>query len=200
MELIIIVLVIAVILIISNIKIVPQAHAYIVERLGAYKETWSVGLHLKVPFIDKISKKVSIKEQVVDFDPQPVITKDNVSTILELGIGDGALSKMAIERWKGAHVYAVDIDEKICHSIKSDAITIVQADVLSNSNIYENMHFDVAYDKSENILHKSIYHKSSDDLREEIEWFHSKIYFRRKPEPQKRVPVLTKIMRLNIND
>lgn len=73
-----------------------------------------------------------------------LITKDNVSTILELGIGDGALSKMAIERWKGAHVYAVDIDEKICHSIKSDAITIVQADVLSNSNIYENMHFDVA--------------------------------------------------------
>ena len=63
----------------SCIKIVPQAQAYVVERLGAYQGTWSVGLHFKTPFIDKIAKKVVLKEQVVDFAPQPVITKDNVT-------------------------------------------------------------------------------------------------------------------------
>jgi len=63
---------------ISNIHVVPQAYAYIIERLGGYHTTWGVGLHFKIPFIDKISKKVNLKEQVVDFPPQPVITKDNV--------------------------------------------------------------------------------------------------------------------------
>ena len=66
-------------LIVSCIKIVPQAHAYVIERLGAYQGTWSVGFHVKVPVIDKIAKKVILKEQVVDFAPQPVITKDNVT-------------------------------------------------------------------------------------------------------------------------
>ena len=69
-----------------------------------------------------------------------------------------------------------------------------------NSWEISDMHFDTVYDKSENTLHKSIYHKSSDDLREEVEWFHSKIYFRRQPEPKKRVPVLTKATRLDLND
>lgn len=64
---------------IANIKFVPQAYAYVVERFGAFQATWSVGLHFKIPFIDKISKKVTLKEQVVDFPPQPVITKDNVT-------------------------------------------------------------------------------------------------------------------------
>ena len=63
----------------SCIKIVPQAHAYIVERLGGYLATWSVGVHVKVPFIDRVAKKITLKEQVVDFPPQPVITKDNVT-------------------------------------------------------------------------------------------------------------------------
>lgn len=63
----------------SCIKIVPQAHAYVIERLGTYKGTWSVGMHIKVPVIDKVAKKVTLKEQVVDFAPQPVITKDNVT-------------------------------------------------------------------------------------------------------------------------
>lgn len=67
------------ILIVRNIKVVPQANAYVVERLGAYQTTWSVGLHMKIPFMDRIARKVSIKEQVVDFPPQPVITKDNVT-------------------------------------------------------------------------------------------------------------------------
>ena len=67
--------VIVILLILSScIKIVPQAQAYVVERLGAYQGTWSVGIHFKVPFIDKVAKKVLLKEQVVDFAPQPVIT------------------------------------------------------------------------------------------------------------------------------
>ena len=66
-------------LIISNIKIVRQAEAFVVERLGAFHATWDVGLHLKIPFIEQIRKRVSLKEQVVDFAPQPVITKDNVT-------------------------------------------------------------------------------------------------------------------------
>lgn len=63
----------------SCIKIVPQAHAMIIERLGMYRATWSTGLHFKVPFIDRVAKRVNLKEQVVDFAPQPVITKDNVT-------------------------------------------------------------------------------------------------------------------------
>lgn len=66
-------------LVATNIRIVPQAHAFVVERLGAYQTTWGVGLHIKVPLIDKIAKKISLKEQVIDFAPQPVITKDNVT-------------------------------------------------------------------------------------------------------------------------
>ena len=65
--------------VIANIRIVPQAHAFVVERLGAYQDTWSVGLHVKIPFIDKVAKRIVLKEQVVDFAPQPVITKDNVT-------------------------------------------------------------------------------------------------------------------------
>ena len=72
-------LILVIILLISSIRIVPQAHAYVIERLGAYHKTWSVGLNIKIPFIDKIGKKVTLKEQVVDFKPQPVITKDNVT-------------------------------------------------------------------------------------------------------------------------
>ncbi len=66
-------------LIVSNIRIVPQANAFVIERLGAYRMTWQTGLHFKVPLIDKVAKKVSLKEHVVDFPPQPVITKDNVT-------------------------------------------------------------------------------------------------------------------------
>ena len=68
-----------VIVVMSSIRIVPQAHAYVIERLGTYTGTWSVGMHLKMPIIDKVAKRVTLKEQVVDFAPQPVITKDNVT-------------------------------------------------------------------------------------------------------------------------
>ena len=74
---VIVVLVIWIIL--SCIKIVPQAHAYVIERLGTYQATWSVGMHFKAPLIDKVSKRVNLKEMVLDFPPQPVITKDNVT-------------------------------------------------------------------------------------------------------------------------
>ena len=75
----IILVIILLIIAASCFKIVPQAHAYVIERLGAYQGTWSVGFHVKVPIIDKVAKKVILKEQVVDFAPQPVITKDNVT-------------------------------------------------------------------------------------------------------------------------
>ena len=75
-----------VIIIIANIKIVPQAHSYVMERLGAYSATWGTGLHVKIPFIEKISKKVSLKEQVIDFPPQPVITKDNAVSYTHLDV------------------------------------------------------------------------------------------------------------------
>lgn len=76
---IIIIIAVIVVLIALNIKVVPQANAFVVERLGAFQDTWSVGLHVKMPLVDKIARKVSLKEQVVDFPPQPVITKDNVT-------------------------------------------------------------------------------------------------------------------------
>ena len=74
-----VVVVVLVIMFVSCLRVVPQAHAYIVERFGGYQETWSVGIHLKMPFVDRVAKRVTLKEQVVDFAPQPVITKDNVT-------------------------------------------------------------------------------------------------------------------------
>ena len=75
----IIVIILIIYIIVSCVRIVPQAQAYVIERLGAYNGTWSVGLHFKVPFIDRVARKVVLKEQVVDFAPKPVITKDNVT-------------------------------------------------------------------------------------------------------------------------
>ena len=73
------VFILIVLVVFSCIKVVPQAKAYVVERLGAYQETWNTGIHFKMPFIDRVAKRVNLKEQVVDFPPQPVITKDNVT-------------------------------------------------------------------------------------------------------------------------
>ena len=85
----------------STVRIVPQAHAYVVERLSAYQGTWSVGLHVKVPFIDRVARKVNLKEQVVDFPPQPVITKDNVTmqidTVVYFQITDPKLYSYGVE-------------------------------------------------------------------------------------------------------
>lgn len=97
-----ILIVIILIVLVSNIKIVPQAHAYIIERLGGYNGTWSVGLHVKIPFIDRIASRVSLKEHVVDFPPQPVITKDNVTmqidTVVYYQITDPKLYTYGVER------------------------------------------------------------------------------------------------------
>lgn len=99
--LIIVLIIILLLLVVSCIKIVPQAQALVVERLGGYQGTWSVGLHFKVPFIDRIAKKVLLKEQVVDFAPQPVITKDNVTmridTVVFFQITDPKLFAYGVE-------------------------------------------------------------------------------------------------------
>ena len=102
MEFVIIALIVLLLLIlVSCIKIVPQAQAYVVERLGAYQGTWSVGLHIKVPFLDKVARKVNLKEQVADFPPQPVITKDNVTmridTVVFYQITDPRLFTYGVE-------------------------------------------------------------------------------------------------------
>lgn len=93
--------IILIIIIIKNFQIVPQSHAYVIERLGAYKTTWSTGLHLKIPFIERVAKRVSLKEQVVDFPPQPVITRDNVTmqidTVVYFYITDPKLYAYGVE-------------------------------------------------------------------------------------------------------
>ena len=98
---ILVLIAIAIGLLVTNIRIVPQARAYVVERLGAYHGTWQVGLHFKVPLIDKISRKVSLKEKVIDFPPQPVITKDNVTmeidTVIYFQITDPKLYTYGVE-------------------------------------------------------------------------------------------------------
>ncbi len=102
MIILLILILIILIMLISNIKIVPQAHAYIIERLGGYNSTWGVGLHVKIPFIDRIASKISLKEHVVDFPPQPVITKDNVTmqidTVVYYQITDPKLYTYGVER------------------------------------------------------------------------------------------------------
>ena len=102
MEVIIIVLIVLILaILVSCIKIVPQAQAYVVERLGAYQGTWSVGMHFKVPFIDRVARRVNLKEQVADFPPQPVITKDNASvrvdTVVFYQITDPKLFAYGVE-------------------------------------------------------------------------------------------------------
>ena len=102
MGVVVLVLLILIVLILAScVKIVPQAYAYVVERLGAYQGTWSVGLHIKMPLIDRVAKKINLKEQVVDFPPQPVITKDNVTmridTVVFFQITDPKLFAYGVE-------------------------------------------------------------------------------------------------------
>ncbi|MCD7847337.1 MAG: SPFH/Band 7/PHB domain protein [Oscillospiraceae bacterium] len=101
MPIVIILILIIIALVAVNIRIVPQTFAYVIERLGCYQTTWNVGLHVKVPFVDRIARKVSLKEQVVDFAPQPVITKDNVTmqidTVVYYQITDPKLYAYGVE-------------------------------------------------------------------------------------------------------
>ena len=98
---VLVLLILVIALLASCIKIVPQAYAYVVERLGAYQQTWPVGIHFKMPFVDKVAKRVILKEQVVDFAPQPVITKDNVTmridTVVFYQITDPKLFAYGVE-------------------------------------------------------------------------------------------------------
>ena len=99
---VLILLAVALLIAVANIRIVPQAYVFVVERLGRYYTTWPAGVHVKVPFIDRVAKKVSLKEQVVDFKPQPVITRDNVTmqidTVVFFQITDAKLFTYGIER------------------------------------------------------------------------------------------------------
>ncbi len=96
-----VILIILIVLVASNIKIVPQAHAYVVERLGAFHQVWDVGLHIAIPVVDKIAKKIVMKEFVADFPPQPVITKDNVTmqidTVIYLQVTDPKLYTYGVD-------------------------------------------------------------------------------------------------------
>ena len=97
----IIVIIVIILIILQNIRVVPQAKAYVIERLGAYNGTWQVGLHFKIPIIDRIANKVSLKENVLDFPPQPVITKDNVTmeidTVIYYQVTDPKLYTYGVE-------------------------------------------------------------------------------------------------------
>ena len=99
---IVVIAVLALIIVISNIHIVQQSRAYVIERLGAFSQVWQVGMHVKVPFIERVAKKVSLKEQVLDYPPQPVITKDNVTmqidTVVYYQITDPRLYTYGVER------------------------------------------------------------------------------------------------------
>lgn len=99
---IVIVLVLFLLVLALNVKVVPQSKCYVVERMGVYKTTWQAGLHMKIPFFDRIAKKVSLKEQVVDFKPQPVITGDNVTmqidTVVFFQVTDAALFTYGVEK------------------------------------------------------------------------------------------------------
>ena len=94
-------LLLALIILAANIRVVQQSRASVIERLGAFQSVWSVGLHIKIPFIDRVAKNVSLKEQVVDFAPQPVITKDNVTmqidTVVYYQITDPKLYTYGVE-------------------------------------------------------------------------------------------------------
>ena len=121
-------LVIVLIVLVNCIKIVPQAHAMVIERLGGYLTTWSVGLHLKVPFIDRIAKKVILKEQVVDFPPQPVITKDNVTmridTVVYYQITDPKL-----------YAYGVDNPIMAIENLTATTLRIIIGDLEHHSTL-----------------------------------------------------------------
>lgn len=102
MPIIIILLVLIIILLVTNIRVVPQATEFVIERLGTYYTTWETGLHFKVPLVDRVAKRISLKEQVMDFAPQPVITKDNVTmqidTIVFYQVTDAKLYTYGVER------------------------------------------------------------------------------------------------------
>ena len=122
--------------IIANIRIVSQSNAYVLERLGAYQSTWSVGIHVKMPYIDRIANKISLKEQVADFDPQPVITKDNVTmmidTVIYLQITDPKLYTYGVVNpWNAIENLATTTLRNIIGELELDE-TLTSRDMINN--------------------------------------------------------------------
>ena len=131
---VIILVAIVLIIVVSCIKIVPQAHAYVIERLGAYQGTWSVGFHVKVPIIDKVAKKVILKEQVVDFAPQPVITKDNVTMRIDTVV-----------------FYQITDPKLYCYGVQSPIMAIENLTATTLRNIIGDLELDETLTSRETI-------------------------------------------------
>ena len=145
MGLIYILLIIIVVLVIANIRIVPQSKAMVIERLGAYKETWQTGLHVKVPIIDKIANTITLKEQIRDFPPQPVITKDNVTmqidTVVYFQITDPKLYTYGIE-------YPINAIENLTATTLRNIIGDLELDETLTSRDLINTHMRTILDEA----------------------------------------------------
>ena len=100
--LILILIFVVLLVVVTNIVIVPQSMVYVVERLGSYSETWSAGLHVKIPFLERVAKKVSLKEQVADFPPQPVITRDNVTMQIDTVVFFQVMVSRLVRVWSSS--------------------------------------------------------------------------------------------------
>ena len=131
---IIILIIIALILIVPNIRIVPQAHAFVIERLGAYMTTWDVGLHVKVPIIDRVARNVNLKEQVVDFSPQPVITKDNVTMQIDTVI-----------------FYQITDPQMFCYGVENPIVAIENLTATTLRNVIGDLELDETLTSRETI-------------------------------------------------
>ena len=123
-----------IVIILANVKIVPQAHAYVIERLGAYVGTWPVGLHIKIPVIDRIAKRVNLKEQVVDFPPQPVITKDNVTMQIDTVV-----------------YYQITDPKLYCYGVESPIMAIENLTATTLRNVIGDMELDETLTSRETI-------------------------------------------------
>lgn len=130
----IILIIIALILIVPNIRIVPQAHAFVIERLGAYLATWGVGLHVKVPIIDRVARNVNLKEQVVDFPPQPVITKDNVTMQIDTVI-----------------FYQITDPQMFCYGVENPILAIENLTATTLRNVIGDLELDETLTSRETI-------------------------------------------------
>lgn len=126
--------VIILMLVFSNIRIVPQARAFVIERLGVYKTTWNAGLHLKVPFIERVVKSVSLKEQVLDFPPQPVITKDNVTMQIDTVI-----------------FYQITDPQMFCYGVENPILAIENLTATTLRNVIGDLELDETLTSRETI-------------------------------------------------
>ena len=134
MVVVIILVVVILLLVISCVKVVPQAHAMVIERLGAYLTTWPVGLHFKVPFIDRVTRNVNLKEQVVDFPPQPVITKDNVTMQIDTVV-----------------YYQITDPKLYCYGVENPIIAIENLTATTLRNIIGDLELDETLTSRETI-------------------------------------------------